>query len=74
MAGWGSAQYIACIFRMESCVSELLHPIAPHDLPNFVTPPGDTDVLMVVVGVVLHHVGVMRRVLLRRSSWMKYEF
>jgi hypothetical protein len=38
---------------MESCVSELLHPIAPHDLPSFITAPGDTDVLMVVVGVVL---------------------
>ena len=34
-------------------MSELLHPIAPHDLPSFITAPGDTDVLMVVVGVVL---------------------
>jgi hypothetical protein len=38
---------------MESCVSEALHPSAPHDLPGFITAPGDTDVLMVVVGVVL---------------------
>jgi hypothetical protein len=38
---------------MESCVSELLHPSAPHDLPGFITAPGDTDILMVVVGVVL---------------------
>src|ERR1700676_2596419 len=38
---------------MESCVSEVLHPSAPHDLPGFITAPGDTDVLMVVVGVVL---------------------
>jgi hypothetical protein len=30
-----------------------LHPIAPHDLPGFITAPGHTDVLMVVVGVVL---------------------
>jgi hypothetical protein len=38
---------------MESCVTETLHPIAPHDLPGFITAPGDTDILMVVVGVVL---------------------
>jgi hypothetical protein len=34
-------------------VSESLHPSAPHDLPSFITAPGDTDVLMVVVGIVL---------------------
>ena len=38
---------------MEYDVSELLHPSAPHDLPSFITAPGDTDILMVVVGVVL---------------------
>jgi hypothetical protein len=38
---------------MESCVSESLHANAPHDLPSFITAPGDTDVLMVVVGIVL---------------------
>jgi hypothetical protein len=38
---------------MESCVSESLHPSAPHDLPGFITAPGDTDTLMVVVGVIL---------------------
>src|SRR6266849_9491646 len=38
---------------MESCVSESLHPSAPHDLPGFITAPGDTDILMVVVGIVL---------------------
>jgi hypothetical protein len=38
---------------MESCVSESLHPSAPHDLPGFITAPGDTDVLMVVVGIIL---------------------
>jgi hypothetical protein len=38
---------------MESCVSESLHPSAPHHLPAFITAPGDTDVLMVVVGIVL---------------------
>jgi hypothetical protein len=34
-------------------VSETLHPSAPHDLPSFITAPGETDVLMVVVGIVL---------------------
>jgi hypothetical protein len=38
---------------MENCVSESLHPSAPHHLPGFITAPGDTDILMVVVGVVL---------------------
>jgi hypothetical protein len=34
-------------------VSESLHPSAPHDLPGFITAPGDTDTLMVVVGIIL---------------------
>lgn len=34
-------------------MSESLHPNAPHHLPGFITAPGDTDVLMVVVGVLL---------------------
>jgi hypothetical protein len=38
---------------MESCVSESLHPSAPHHLPGFITAPGDTDVLTVVVGIFL---------------------
>jgi hypothetical protein len=38
---------------MESGVSEALHPSAPHDLPGFITAPGDTDVMMVVVGIML---------------------
>jgi hypothetical protein len=34
-------------------VSESLHPSAPHDLPGFITAPGGTDTLMVVVGIIL---------------------
>jgi hypothetical protein len=34
-------------------MSELLHPNAPHHLPAFITAPGDTDILMVVVGIIL---------------------
>jgi hypothetical protein len=40
-------------FGMGDDVSEPLNPNAPHDLPGFITAPGDTDILMVVVGVVL---------------------
>jgi hypothetical protein len=38
---------------LENCVSESLHPATPHHLPGFSTAPGDTDTLMVVVGIVL---------------------
>jgi hypothetical protein len=38
---------------MESYVSETLHPMAPHHLPSFITAPGETDVLMIVVGIIL---------------------
>ena len=34
-------------------MTESLHPAATHHLPGFITAPGDTDVLMVVVGLVL---------------------
>jgi hypothetical protein len=34
-------------------VSEALHPAAPHHLPGFITAPGETDVLMIVVGIIL---------------------
>jgi hypothetical protein len=30
-----------------------LHPATPHHLPGFITAPGDTDVIMVVVAVIL---------------------
>jgi hypothetical protein len=30
-----------------------LHPVATHHLPGFITAPGETDVLMVVMGVIL---------------------
>jgi hypothetical protein len=38
---------------MESCVSEALHPLAPHHLPGFITAPADTDVVMIAVGIFL---------------------
>ena len=34
-------------------MSEPLHPAAPHHLPGFITAPGETDVLMIVVGIFL---------------------
>jgi hypothetical protein len=33
--------------------SDLLHPKAAHNLPSFITAPGETDVLMVVTGLIL---------------------
>jgi hypothetical protein len=38
---------------MESLLTESIHPAAPHHLPSFITAPGDTDVLMVGVGIFL---------------------
>jgi hypothetical protein len=34
-------------------LSEQLHPQAPHHLPMFITAPGETDILMVVMGIFL---------------------
>jgi len=34
-------------------MTESLHPAAAHNLPSFITAPGDTDVLMVVMWVIL---------------------
>ena len=34
-------------------MSELLHPMAPHRLPFFITAPGQTDVLLVGTGIFL---------------------
>ena len=36
-----------------TAVSETLHPAASHHLPSFITAPGETDILMVVMGVIL---------------------
>jgi hypothetical protein len=34
-------------------MADSLHPAAAHDLPSFITAPGETDVLMVVMGLIL---------------------
>jgi hypothetical protein len=34
-------------------MNELLHPAASHNLPSFITAPGETDVLMVVMSIIL---------------------
>lgn len=34
-------------------MSESLHPATPHHLPSFINAPGETDVFMVVVGIIL---------------------
>jgi hypothetical protein len=34
-------------------VREAIHPAAPEHLPSFITAPGNTDVLMVVMAIIL---------------------
>ena len=34
-------------------MADLTHPAATHHLPSFITAPGETDVLMVVMAVIL---------------------
>ena len=34
-------------------MAEPIHPAASHHLPSFITPPGETDVLMVIMAIVL---------------------
>jgi hypothetical protein len=34
-------------------MSDAVHPLAPHYQPFFVTPPGETDVLLVATGIIL---------------------
>jgi hypothetical protein len=34
-------------------MSDQVNPLAPHHLPGFITAPGETDILMVVVGIIL---------------------
>jgi hypothetical protein len=38
---------------VEDHVSDHLHPLAPHHLPGFITAPGETDILMVAMGIFL---------------------
>lgn len=34
-------------------MAQAVHPLAPHDLPAFITAPGETDTLMVLMGLLL---------------------
>jgi amino acid transporter len=47
-------------------MSEGPHPLAPHDLPAFITAPGETDVLMVIMSLFLVFAVVMFGVLFFR--------
>src|SRR5215207_10184401 len=42
-----------CIRPQDRQMTTATHPVAPHHLPSFITPPGETDVLMVVMAVIL---------------------
>jgi hypothetical protein len=41
------------ILSGEKKLSEQVHPMAPHHLPGFITAPGETDVWMVAMGILL---------------------
>jgi hypothetical protein len=41
------------IANVRIAVSESIHPAAPHHLPGFITAPGESDVLMIGVGIFL---------------------
>jgi hypothetical protein len=43
----------ALFWRREGHLSDQLHPQAPHHLPAFITAPGETDYLMVAMGILL---------------------
>jgi NADH:ubiquinone oxidoreductase subunit 5 (subunit L)/multisubunit Na+/H+ antiporter MnhA subunit len=47
-------------------MAELRHPAASHEVPAFITAPGETDWLMVVVGVILFLAVVMFGILFLR--------
>ena len=34
-------------------MTESIHPVASHHLPSFITAPGEIDVLMVAMGIIL---------------------
>jgi hypothetical protein len=38
---------------LEDKLSDQLHPLAPHHLPFYIARPGETDVLMIVMGIFL---------------------
>jgi hypothetical protein len=39
--------------RQDKLMTSVIHPEASHNLPPFITGPGETDVLMVVMGIIL---------------------
>ena len=45
--------WVGQILSGEKKLSEQVHPMAPHHLPGFITAPGETDVWMVAMGILL---------------------
>src|SRR3954468_11444921 len=50
---WNSGRGALAHPGIGASVTETLHPNAPHHLPAFITAPGETDIFMVVVSLVL---------------------
>jgi hypothetical protein len=46
-------RYIGIALNWRSLMAAELHPAASHHLPSFITPPGETDILMVITAVIL---------------------
>jgi hypothetical protein len=55
-------------------MKELLHPAASHKLPPFITPPGETDVLMVTMAIILLFFTVMIGILYFRLHALPEQF
>jgi hypothetical protein len=46
-------RYIGVVLNWRSLMAAELHPAASHHLPSFITPPGETDILMIITAVIL---------------------
>jgi hypothetical protein len=50
---WGAVVYGSAAGAEELPLTDQLHPMTPHHLPFYVVKPGETDVLMIVMGIFL---------------------
>jgi len=53
LAFYGVSFPVRAESNQSSVIGDQINPMAPHHLPFFITAPGETDVLMVVMGIVL---------------------
>jgi hypothetical protein len=53
LAPGATGEFTHALTEWEAALTAQLHPAAPHHLPAFITAPGETDTLMIAVGVLL---------------------